>query len=489
MYKYCNKIDALTAILKKLDTGEQVTAELLAQDFNVGIRTIYRYLNHLQAAGYPIYYDKEKRSYRFLNNFRLTQFKSGSGDESFDIYPINQTNGMAIATFRTSGECIHKNMAMARLMGCASWNSCCGNFRQLGWWRDAGLLAMAEEAIETGSEVCRDITLNIENRERWIQAHMTLVERGKDTYLVFLAQDLSPRMHKEMQVARFFAAINQSPNLILVTDTRGTIEYVSERVEELTGYTPAELIGNNPRILKSGQTTPDTYQNLWSTISRGYAWSGELYNCKKNGEYYWQHLQIAPIRNQNNEICRYVGIIEDISRQKVLEEEIYTYAISDRITGLYNRKILLELGNRDVTAAQRYSRAMTLLIVDIDHFKQFNDQYGYPAGNQILQQLATICRASVRSTDLIGRTGKDSFGILLTESALAEAQPVAERIREKARQIFTREPEGKAVCTVSVGGVALTPHHHNMEQLVTECEGLLQRYQSQQMIDGCIGFA
>lgn len=488
MYKYANKIDALTAILKRLDTGEQLNPEQLAQDFHVGVRTIYRYLNHLQAAGYPIYFDKADKSYRFLNNFRLTQLKTGGADEAFALHPINQMTGVAIATFRTSGECVHKNMAMVRLMGCSSWNKCKGNFRELDWWRDSGLLAMADEAIETEREVRRDLTLTINKRERWIQAHITLVKQEKGTYLVFLAQDLSPRMHKEIQVARFFAAMNQSPNMIMVTDTQGTIEYVSARVEELTGYTAEELVGSNPRMLKSGQTPPETYQNLWSTISRGYAWSGELLNRKKNGEQYWQHLHIAPIRNHHNGISRFVGVLEDISRQKLLEEEIYTYAISDRITGLYNRKILLELGNRDITAAQRYDRSMTLLIVDIDHFKEVNDRFGYPAGNQFMQQLAEICRASVRTTDLIGRVGKDSFGILLAESALSDALLVAERIRENAREIRINAVEGAIACTISVGGIALAARHQTMEQLVVECEGLLQNQLAQHQTDTCVGF-
>jgi diguanylate cyclase (GGDEF)-like protein/PAS domain S-box-containing protein len=488
MYKYANKIDALTAILKRLDTGEQLNAELLAQDFHVGVRTIYRYLNHLQAAGYPIYFDKADKSYRFLNNFRLTQLKSGGSDEAFALHPINNMSGVAIATFRTTGECIHKNMAMMRLMGCPSWDACRGNFRQTDWWRDSGLLAMADEAIETEREICRDITIAINKHERWIQARLTLVKQKNEAYLVFLAQDLSPRMHKEIQVARFFAAMNQSPNMILVTDTEGTIEYVSERVEELTGYTAEELIGATPRILKSEQTPPETYQNLWSTISRGYTWNGELCNRRKNGELYWQHLQISPIRNHHQDIRRYVAVIEDISRQKLLEEEIYAYAISDRITGLYNRKILLELGNRDIAAAQRYGRAMTLLIVDIDHFKEVNDRFGYPAGNQFMQQLAEICRALVRTTDLIGRIGKDSFGVLLTESTVSDALLVAERIREKAAQIRIVATEGTLACTVTVGGTALAAHHQNMEQLVVECEALLQSHLAQHLTDTCVGF-
>ncbi len=489
MYKYTNKIDALTAILKRLDSSEKLNAELLAQDFNVGIRTIYRYLNHLQVAGYPIYFDKADKSYRFLDNFRLAQLKTGTIDEAFTLHPINQLSGVAIATFRTTGECIHKNMAMARMMGCSSWNQCNGNFRQTDWWRDSGLLALSDEAIETGRELCRDLTINIDNRERWIQVRLTLVKQKKDAYLVFLAQDLSPRMHKEMQVARFFAAMNQPTNLILVTDTEGTIEYVSEQAELLTGYTAEELVGANPRILKSDNTPQEVYENLWSTISRGYTWNGEIYNRRKDGLFYWQHIQISPIRNHQQEIRRYVAVIEDISRQKMLEEEIYAYAITDRITGLYRRKILLALADRDIAAAQRHGRAMTLLIVDIDHFKQRNELFGYPAGNQYMRQLADICRTLVRTTDLIGRIGKDSFAILLTESELSDALPVAERIRTKASQIIINAPEGTFSCTVSVGGVALRDCHQNMEQLVLACEGLLQSHLAQQHTDTCVGFA
>ncbi len=489
MYKYTNKIDALTAILKRLDSGEKLNSDLLAHDLHVGVRTIYRYLNHLQVAGYPIYFDKADKSYRFLDNFRLAQLKTSAVDEAFTLHPINQVSGMAIATFRTTGECIHKNMAMSRLMGCSSWNHCNGNFRQLDWWRDSGLMALSDEAIETGRELCRDLTLSINGRERWIQVRLTLVKQKKDPCLVFVAQDLSPRMHKEMQVARFYAAMNQSPNLILVTDTDGTIEYVSEQAEELTGYTAEELVGANPRILKSEQTPPEVYQNLWSTISRGYTWNGELYNRRKNGEFYWQHLQISPIRNHQKDIRRFVAVIEDISRQKRLEEEIYAYAITDRNTGLYSRKILFALADRDIAAAQRYGRSMTLLIVDIDRFKQCNEQFGYPAGNQFMRQLADICRSIVRTTDLIGRVGKDSFAILLAESELSDALLVAERIRKKAGEIIINAPEGAFTCTVSVGGVALSACHQNMEQLVLACEGMLQSHLIQEQTNICVGFA
>jgi diguanylate cyclase (GGDEF)-like protein len=105
-----------------------------------------------------------------------------------------------------------------------------------------------------------------------------------------------------------------------------------------------------------------------------------------------------------------------------------------------------------------------------------------------MQQLAEICRALVRTTDLIGRIGKDSFGVLLTESTVSDALLVAERIREKAAQIRIVATEGTLACTVTVGGTALAAHHQNMEQLVVECEALLQSHLAQHLTDTCVGF-
>ncbi len=488
MYKYSNKIDALTIILKRLDNGEKITPEQLGNDFSVSVRTIYRYLNHLQAAGYPIYFDKEERSYRFINNFRLGKSKPASGTKQFNLGLDTQSIGMAIATFRISGECINHNLAMAHMTGCDGEWSCYGNFRKLDWWKSSGLLAMSEEAIATNREICRDITLNFSGREYWIQAHLTPVQRDNENFLVFLAQDLTPRMYKEMQVARFFDAINNGPGLVLVTDSEGRIEYVGQRSEEVTGYTQQELVGNTPGILKSGLTPVETYQNLWSTISRGIAWSGELYNRKKDGSCYWQHLHIAPIRNNSDQISRYVALLKDVTKQKMLDEELYNYAVKDPLTGLYNRKMFLELANRDLTSARRANRPMTLIVTDIDNFKQFNDQYGYPLGNMALQQLADLCCSFVRTSDLLGRIGNDAFGILLNESNLADSGQVAKRILTRARKLYSIESNIDFSYTISIAGTTLTPMHNSMEDLLQECEQTLKKYQITEKGNGLAGF-
>lgn len=117
-------------------------------------------------------------------------------------------------------------------------------------------------------------------------------------------------------------AVEQSPNSIVITDINGTIEYVNAKFTQITGYSKQEAIGNNPRILKSGDQTTDYYNNLWDSLKEGKEWRGEFHNKKKNGEYYWELASISPIRNTNGEITHYIAIKEDISERKKFEKEL-----------------------------------------------------------------------------------------------------------------------------------------------------------------------
>lgn len=117
-------------------------------------------------------------------------------------------------------------------------------------------------------------------------------------------------------------AVEQSPNSIVITDINGTIEYVNAKFTQITGYSKQEAIGNNPRILKSGDQTTDYYNNLWDTLKEGKEWRGEFHNKKKNGEFYWELASISPIRNTNGEITHYIAIKEDISERKKFEKEL-----------------------------------------------------------------------------------------------------------------------------------------------------------------------
>lgn len=116
-------------------------------------------------------------------------------------------------------------------------------------------------------------------------------------------------------------AVEQSPSIIIITDTEGCIEYINPRFTAVTGYLPEEIIGKNPRVLKSDHASLKTYQQLWQTITAGNVWRGELLNKKKNGDLYWVAASISPVHNGRGEITHFVGIQEEITERKQIEQE------------------------------------------------------------------------------------------------------------------------------------------------------------------------
>jgi len=117
-------------------------------------------------------------------------------------------------------------------------------------------------------------------------------------------------------------AVEQSPVSVVITDPQGNISYVNLKFTECTGYGRKEVLGKNPRILKSEQTPPQLYENLWSTITKGQVWHGELCNKKKNGEIYWDATSITPITNPKGDITHFLTIKEDITERRSLEGQL-----------------------------------------------------------------------------------------------------------------------------------------------------------------------
>ncbi len=135
-----------------------------------------------------------------------------------------------------------------------------------------------------------------------------------------LGLDVTERKEAERALRKLWVAVEQSPTSVVITDRDGNIEYANPKFAGLTGYTLEEVVGQNPRVLKSGKTTDEEYKTLWETILSGRAWRGEFYNKKKNGEYFWESAVIAPVKNEAGEIVGFIAVKEDITEHKAMEE-------------------------------------------------------------------------------------------------------------------------------------------------------------------------
>jgi len=142
------------------------------------------------------------------------------------------------------------------------------------------------------------------------------------TQLADMAWDIAERKMAEEQVLKLTKGIEQSPAIVVITDTQGAIEYANPKFTEVTGYSLNEVLGQNPRVLKSGHQSIAFYQNLWDTILRGNDWQGDMLNLKKNGEFYWESASISPIKNEKGEIKHFIAIKEDITDRKRAEEAL-----------------------------------------------------------------------------------------------------------------------------------------------------------------------
>lgn len=163
-----------------------------------------------------------------------------------------------------------------------------------------------------------------EGKEHWlIGAKVPLSDvHGKITGLVGVNHDFTERKQFEDELLKLSRAVEQSPASVVITDPEGDIEFVNTKFCEVSGYTKEEVLGKNPRVLKSGFHDKNFYTKLWDTISSGKEWSGEFLNRKKNGENYWESALISPVINKDGDITHYVAIKEDITEKKKMIEEL-----------------------------------------------------------------------------------------------------------------------------------------------------------------------
>ena len=170
--------------------------------------------------------------------------------------------------------------------------------------------------------------------------------------------DITAEKEKEIELLKLSRAIEASPTSVVITDLNGTIEYVNPIFTKLTGYTPEEALGKNPRILKSDRTPSKTYVELWDTLTAGKVWHGRFVNRKKNGELYWEEAAISPVFDSEGNVTHYVAVKEDITRNVIAEEKLQ---LSNQDLELYTSFLQHDLRN-DLHVLMSHAEAALMMV-------------------------------------------------------------------------------------------------------------------------------
>lgn len=199
---------------------------------------------------------------------------------------------------------------------------------------------------------------------------------------------------------------------VLIANDSANIVYVNKAFEELTGYKYNDVINKNPRILSSGRQNKTFYRNLWNTINEEGRWQGELWNKRKNGENFLEHLSINKINDEDANIY-YLGVFSDITEKRKNEDAVAYNAYHDQLTGLPNRRYLDMIFPTISTRSERAHEFIAILFMDLDGFKEINDSYGHVIGDIYLSKIGVLFNDNVRKNDIVARFGGDEFLVVL----------------------------------------------------------------------------
>ncbi len=200
---------------------------------------------------------------------------------------------------------------------------------------------------------------------------------------------------------------------IMVTDAEARILSVNPAFTALTGYSADEAVGRNASLLSSAEHDAGFFATMFERLQTGGLWKGEVWNRRKDGSRFLAQLSISAIREPDGGIARYVGLFSDGTAQWDKEQLVMHMAFHDGLTGLPNRRLLMERLQQLVSMARREPRQIVLMFLDLDGFKAINDTLGHAIGDEVLKIVAHRLRGLLRTTDTVARLGGDEFVLLL----------------------------------------------------------------------------
>jgi diguanylate cyclase (GGDEF)-like protein/PAS domain S-box-containing protein len=273
---------------------------------------------------------------------------------------------------------------------------------------------------------------------------------------VWVFADITERRAQEAQLHLAHTVFEHGSEALMVTDHNGIIVDVNRAFTKISGYEPAEVIGQSPQIFKSGRHTPQFYADMWAALKETGIWIGEVFDRRKNGEIYPKALSISTVYGEDGKVLNYIGSFQDISERKASEEKIQFLAHHDVLTALPNRLLLRDRFGQSMEQAKRFGHSMAFMFLDLDEFKRVNDTLGHRVGDDLLLCVVQRLKENLREIDNISRQGGDEFIILMNdiETPVAAAAAATKIISAMAKPFHI---QGHLINSSVSIGIAMAP--------------------------------
>ncbi|MDH4418654.1 MAG: EAL domain-containing protein [Acidovorax sp.] len=386
-----------------------------------------------------------------------------------------------IARVALDGQFLWANQRLSDMLGGSLAQVLALNFREVMIAQDRDWAARQLERLMAGEidhyvseRQCQRLD---DGRKVPVLCTVTLVpvESDEPAHLVCVVQDLDEIKAARAALRRSEArqrlaatVVDNTMEGVVVTDASSRILSVNAAFTRLLGYTEDELLGKTPRVFKSGRHDQAFYEAMWATLLDTGHWQGEIWNRRKNGEIFPEHMSLSAVRDPAGEITHYVCMFTDISAEKAQQRRLEFLAHNDALTGLSNRTWFghqLELAVQEAGAS---GENIAVLLLNLDRFKDVNDSYGHATGDEVLKHIARQVQSALRPGDVLGRMAGDELAVVArhlphADGAAAMARHLIEAVAEP-----WRSPDGlEVVAGVSVG-ICMFPEHASTAELLLQ---------------------
>ena len=325
-------------------------------------------------------------------------------------------------------------------------------------------MSSGELWVDTMRLLCYDGTY------RWFMARgqCTRTPEGHAERFAGVLTDVSDEREAQERQRLASTVVGNSMEGVVVTDAHSRILSANAAVTRLLGYTETELLGKTPALFKSGRHDRDFYIAMWSTMAVAGRWQGEIWNRRKNGEIFPEHMSLSSVRDESGQVTHYVCMFTDITEEKAQQKRLDSLAQNDPLTGLSNRPWFIQQLDSAVQQAASSGEMLAVLQINLDRFKDVNDSYGHAVGDSVLKHIALQVHSALRPGDLLGRMAGDEMAVVVRNLRHPEGAAAVARQLLDAVAVPWSSPDGFEVIAGASVGISMFPDH------ATTAQALLQ---------------